>query len=179
MSKEAILHNLLELFRAYGYDGVSISQISDATGLGKSSLYHHFPGGKEQMANEVLQLVRDSVRTAFIEPLTARGTPKFRMNSMLDAVRSFYACGRKNCLIDGLTLGAANELFNQPIAECVREWREALATLFIESGLSAAAAKNQAEDILIEIEGALIISRALNDTAPFERTLKNIGNLLK
>jgi TetR/AcrR family transcriptional repressor of lmrAB and yxaGH operons len=58
MSRQTIVPELLELFRKFGYDGVTIARISEATGLGKASLYHHFPQGKEQMAREVLMLRR-------------------------------------------------------------------------------------------------------------------------
>ncbi|WP_163777781.1 TetR/AcrR family transcriptional regulator, partial [Proteus mirabilis] len=49
-----VLPVLAEVFRAHGYEGASLALISAATGLGKGSLYHFFPGGKEQMAAEVL-----------------------------------------------------------------------------------------------------------------------------
>ena len=45
---------LAEVFREHGYEGASLSLISKATGLGKGSLYHFFPGGKEEMADAVL-----------------------------------------------------------------------------------------------------------------------------
>ncbi len=61
MSRQAIVPELLELFRKSGYDGVNIARISEATGLGKASLYHQFPQGKEQMAREVLSFVDQAV----------------------------------------------------------------------------------------------------------------------
>ena len=45
-----VLPQLAEVFRAHGYEGATLALISDATGLGKGSLYNFFPGGKEQMA---------------------------------------------------------------------------------------------------------------------------------
>ncbi|TGQ06111.1 helix-turn-helix domain-containing protein, partial [Mesorhizobium sp. M00.F.Ca.ET.217.01.1.1] len=39
-----------EVFREHGYEGASLALIGAATGLGKGSLYHFFPGGKEEMA---------------------------------------------------------------------------------------------------------------------------------
>lgn len=62
MAKEDLIPDLLELFRQQGYDGVSIAYISKSTGLGKSSLYHHFPEGKEQMAAEVLRYIQTAVK---------------------------------------------------------------------------------------------------------------------
>ena len=49
-SREVVLERLLATFRDQGYDGASLAELSAATGLGKSSLYHHFPGGKVDMA---------------------------------------------------------------------------------------------------------------------------------
>ena len=49
-----LLPLLAEVFRAHGYEGATLSLIGEATGLGKGSLYHFFPGGKQQMATEVL-----------------------------------------------------------------------------------------------------------------------------
>jgi len=41
---------LTDVFRTYGYEGATLSRISEATGLQRASLYHRFPGGKEAMA---------------------------------------------------------------------------------------------------------------------------------
>ncbi len=58
-----VLPRLAEVFRAHGYEGATLALISDATGLGKGSLYNFFPGGKEQMAMEVL----DSIDRWFVD----------------------------------------------------------------------------------------------------------------
>ena len=54
VERRDVLRALGEVFRAHGYEGASLTLITEATGLGKGSLYHLFPGGKEQMAAEVL-----------------------------------------------------------------------------------------------------------------------------
>ena len=54
VERSQVLRALGEVFRAHGYEGASLTLITEATGLGKGSLYHLFPGGKEQMAAEVL-----------------------------------------------------------------------------------------------------------------------------
>ena len=45
---------LAVVFRECGYDGASLALIGQHTRLGKGSLYHFFPGGKEEMADAVL-----------------------------------------------------------------------------------------------------------------------------
>jgi len=50
-----LICKLTDVFRNVGYDGASLAVLADATGLKKASLYHRFPGGKEQMAEEVFK----------------------------------------------------------------------------------------------------------------------------
>ena len=43
-SREGLLETLGAVFESRGYDGATLSLLSAATGLGKASLYHPFPG---------------------------------------------------------------------------------------------------------------------------------------
>ncbi len=51
---EDLMHRLSEVFKEYGYEGASLAILSQASGLKRPSLYHRFPRGKQQMAEEVL-----------------------------------------------------------------------------------------------------------------------------
>lgn len=52
--REEVLNRLANAFRAGGYQGTSLKDLCEATGLVKASLYHYFPGGKQDMAQAVL-----------------------------------------------------------------------------------------------------------------------------
>ena len=54
LNDDALLDGLLGVFRRYGYEGASLTRISAATGLKRSSLYYRFPGGKPEMVGAVL-----------------------------------------------------------------------------------------------------------------------------
>ncbi len=56
-TRARLLSAALLLFRQRGYHGVGISDILALAKAPKGSLYHHFPGGKDQMAVAVLELV--------------------------------------------------------------------------------------------------------------------------
>jgi len=62
--KAEIVGRLFIVFQDKGYEGASLADLSQATGLGKSSLYHHFPRGKEQMAEAVLEQGKTFIQTA-------------------------------------------------------------------------------------------------------------------
>jgi TetR/AcrR family transcriptional regulator, lmrAB and yxaGH operons repressor len=65
-TRTRLLQAALLLFRQRGYHGVGIRDILDAAHAPKGSLYHHFPGGKDQMAVEVLERVASRI-VAMIE----------------------------------------------------------------------------------------------------------------
>jgi TetR/AcrR family transcriptional repressor of lmrAB and yxaGH operons len=55
-TRDRILHATSELMRRNGYAGTSLKDISTAARATFSSLYFHFPGGKEQMAAEAVTM---------------------------------------------------------------------------------------------------------------------------
>ncbi|MBS2002221.1 MAG: TetR/AcrR family transcriptional regulator [Cyanobacteria bacterium SZAS LIN-5] len=178
MERTELIPELLELFRQHGYEGVSISTVAKATGLGKSSLYHHFPDGKEQMATEVLLHIDAAVREHFIGPLRGEGAPREKLARMSNNVEAFYDGGRKNCVVDGLTLGEASNLFQRSVAACVESWIDAMAAVAVEAGVSKKLARERGESAVIAIEGSLVLSRALKNSQIFKREVKNLPRLV-
>lgn len=67
--------------------------LSEATGLKKASLYHRFPGGKEQMGSEVLLDAGRWLTRHVLEPLAEPGTPAARIKDMTRQLDCFYAGG--------------------------------------------------------------------------------------
>ena len=68
-SKEAVIKQLSAVFRTHGYDGTTLSLLSEATGLVKASLYHYFPKGKQDMALAVIQNRTELFKREVIEPI--------------------------------------------------------------------------------------------------------------
>ncbi len=178
MDKAALIPELLQLFRQEGYEGVTISTVSKATGLGKSSLYHYFPQGKEQMAKEVLEHIDAAVQEYFVGPLMGKGSPEEKLKLMSKNIEQFYEGGRKGCLVEGLTLGATSAPFQKMIATSLESWLDAMAQVATASGVSKKLARHRAEGALVAIEGSLITSRALNNYEIFNREIKNLPRLI-
>jgi TetR/AcrR family transcriptional repressor of lmrAB and yxaGH operons len=174
-SYDEVVARLLEVFKEQGYAGASISQIAQATGLGRSSLYHHFPGGKEDMALAVLARIEASMREEIFAPLRSGGPPEERMRAMLDAYDSIYDSGRDVCLLGTLVLGGSRKRFQQQLTQTFEEWLAALTQLAIEAGVQASDARDRAEDAVVRIQGALILAGGLNDPAPFRRALDRLS----
>src|SRR4051812_28706054 len=88
-----LLDRLTQTFKDVGYEGASLSLLSDATGLKKSSLYHRFPQGKAQMAQEVMAETA-RVLDAEVFPLLAGDTPPdSKVAAFVRVMDGFYAGG--------------------------------------------------------------------------------------
>lgn len=178
LTKDEILRRLADTFRQLGYDGASLSDIARATGLGKSSLYHYFPGGKEEMATEVLAALRGQLEAALFEPLEGPGAPARKLGQMLDTLDAFYHGGRKACLLERLAATADRSPFQRPLHAVFERWITAIAALCREAGIPAAAARVRAEDAVVRIEGALVLCAGTGDHRPFGRALSAIRRSL-
>src|ERR1035438_8010782 len=55
-TRERIINASAELFRRQGYAGTGVKQIVAAAQAPFGSIYHHFPGGKEQIGAETIRV---------------------------------------------------------------------------------------------------------------------------
>jgi AcrR family transcriptional regulator len=169
-----MLDRLMDLFRRKGFDGASVSDISESTGLGKSSLYHHFPKGKEEMALEVLARLEDQLERTLFEPMRSTGTPKQKLDRMLDGLDRFYEGGKKACLLERLAASVDVTRFQRPLGRAFSAWIEAVEALGVEAGLPRATARLRAEDLVVRIEGALVLCAGTRNTGVFARTIRDL-----
>lgn len=174
MPKEAYVPCLLKLFRQYGYDGTTLAKISEATGLGKASLYHHFPGGKDEMVETVLDYSRRWLETNILATLASEGDAYGRLQRMCDRIFTLYGGGQEPCLLAILLLGSGRDIFHASVKARLRMWIDAIATVLIQSGLDETLAQHRAESALIAIQGSLILAQGLEDLAPFQRVLQTL-----
>jgi len=81
-SREKILDVAEALFARRGFAGVGLREVAQEVGLGKSSLFHHFASGKQQLYNEVLIRVqsRNHERTSLT--LRPEGSPTLRLERL-------------------------------------------------------------------------------------------------
>ena len=149
--------------------------ITKATGLGKGSLYHLFPGGKQQMAAEVLAEIDGwFVRNVFV-PLREAEDARAGIAHMFAAVDDYFRSGCRVCLVGVFALGAARDEFAAAVRGYFKAWDDALAAALCRAGHDAAQASELAEDVLAGIQGALVLARAANDAKVFTRTLARLG----
>jgi TetR/AcrR family transcriptional regulator, lmrAB and yxaGH operons repressor len=177
MSKQNYVPALLKLFRRFGYEGVTLAKISEATGLGKASLYHHFPGGKAAMAAVALAEVNLWLETKIVPILVFElsRSPIEVFQAMSEETSRFFNGGQNPCLWAVLVMEETSDaLFHDEISGAFGRWIGAIADFLIAAGVNSTLAQQRSEDTMIAIQGALILSRGLRNYAPFQRVLQQL-----
>ncbi len=178
MSKEEVVTKLIPVFRHYGYEGATVSRLSAATGLKKASLYHHFQGGKEQMAAAVLEYINNWIEENVFAPLQSDKPPRDRILAMTEGIDKFYESGETPCVLAVMSLGEADNLFHQQLEQSLKQWLDELSKVVEETGVKPQQARQRAEEAMITIQGALVLVRVTKDTKIFQRAIAKIPQIL-
>ncbi|MEM9088730.1 MAG: TetR/AcrR family transcriptional regulator [Cyanobacteria bacterium P01_F01_bin.53] len=178
MPKEDYIPILFSLFLQYGYEGTTFSKISAETGLAKASLYHHFPEGKVDMMTSVLDHSESWLQENVLQLLANEGSPQARLQKMCDRIHDLYAGGTQPCLLAILQSSTGCDLFHSRVKAILESWIDAIVDVLVESGLDKVLALKRGQDALSAIQGALIVSRALDDESLFLRTIQQLPQTL-
>lgn len=171
------LEPLAEVFREYGYAGATLSLISQATGLGKGSLYHFFPGGKEEMAAAVLSDIGSWFEAKVFAPLTTEEDTAAAIDGMFDSVTAYFRSGRRACLVGALALSDARDRFAVAVSSYFERWAHALTVALRRKGVGEAEASMLAEEVVAGIQGAIVFARAVGRPAIFDRAISHLRSI--
>lgn len=164
---------LAEIFREHGYEGASLKLIGEGTGLGKGSLYHFFPGGKEEMAEAVLEDIAGWFEAHVYRPL-GEGEPAQALAGMFAAVSEYFRSGRRVCLVGAFALNDSRDRFPALVRPYFDRWLAALSGALERGGAGRGEAARLAREVVAGIQGAIVLTRALDDETPFREALERL-----
>lgn len=172
-TRERILYAAAELFRRQGYSGTGIKQIAAASDAQLGSIYHFYPGGKEELAESVIEaagpffaaLVAATMDSApddpvgWVEAFFAGAAETIRATDYADA-----------CPISTVAMEVAstNERLRLATADVFAAWVEAIEGHLRRIGVPDGELHDLATALLGALEGAFVLSRATRSTEPLE-----------
>ncbi|QNQ07730.1 TetR/AcrR family transcriptional regulator [Sphingomonas alpina] len=159
-----------ELFRAQGYAGTGLKQIVAEAGAPWGSMYHFFPGGKEQLAVEAILYAGEHYGERMKAAFERAGDPRRAIqgifaNEVQVLKMSDY---RDGCPIASTAIDVAStvEAVRSACATVFSDWLELIAEPLGRAGLPPAKAAVCAHFVLSSLEGAIILSRTLASGEP-------------
>ncbi|MGZ5391480.1 MAG: TetR/AcrR family transcriptional regulator [Mycobacterium sp.] len=169
-TRESILTAAAELMRHRGYAAVGMKDIATASGAPIGSLYHHFRGGKVQIAREAL--INAGVAYGLLIPTLIDAYTNLGVaieGVFAQAAEDMAGTGFANmCPVASVAAEVADtvEELRDTSASVFRGWIDGGAAYFVARGLDQQQAREVTLALIGALEGAFVLARTLRDTEP-------------
>jgi len=167
-TRRRMLETAAELFHTQGYHATGLNQLLAAGGAPKGSLYFHFPGGKEQLAAEAIEISSARLRDQLKAITEHASGPADAVSMIINALADALAASEfhRGCPIATVALDASDD--SEPIrlacAGGYLSWQEAVAEYLSAQGIEDS--EQLATVIIASIEGGLLLAKTQHDLAP-------------
>jgi AcrR family transcriptional regulator len=171
-TKQRILDVTADLFRKYGYTGTGLKQVVASANAPFGSLYHHFPGGKEQLGDEVIRRsgrMYEELVTTIVDaaPDLITGVRDAFAGAAVVLEHTDYADACPIATV-ALEVASSNETLRIATADVFEGWITAMVDRLVSAGAGRAKARDVAILVIEQLEGAFLLCRALRTTRPME-----------
>jgi AcrR family transcriptional regulator len=167
-TKDRIMDSTAELFRRQGYTGTGIKQILAAANAPFGSLYHFFPGGKEQLGAETIrssgQLYMELFATIAIQAPDVLGAVSDFFNGAAQTLEETDYADACPIATVALEVASINEPLREACADVFDAWISGASAYFGAAGIEPQKARELALSMLCLLEGAFIFCRAMRTT---------------
>lgn len=181
--RDKIVRATAQLLRQRGYAATGLSDIIEASGAPKGSLYHYFPGGKDDIAVEALRYAGEKVQATLADLAGREPSAAAILRCYGELLAGWMADSnfRDGCPIATTLLETAAE--KTRIAEAGRaafaRWTDVLRDKLVQDGASAARSESLARLAIMALEGALVFARVEGDAAPIAMAMNDVAAMME
>ena len=161
-----------------GVGSMSLRDLAKEAGVPLGSTYHHFPGGKAQLAEEAVSSVGRKV---------ARLVDKARDEGIEPALEAFARVWREQlvdtdfrtgCPVLAVATGDDPEL-TETARSIFASWQDLMVDGLVADGVPARRAPGLARMIIASLEGAVAVSRAERSLEPLDEVSAELVTLVQ
>ena len=161
-TRDRILFATAELFRRQGYNGTGLKQVVAEADAPFGSLYHHFPGGKAELGDEVVRKAGAFFQALVTAVYDEEATPEEAVRAVFTgAAETLEATDYEDaCPIATVALEVAStdDRLRQATADVFEQWTAALTERLGD--------RDRALAVIAALEGAFVLCRASRTTEP-------------
>ncbi|MEH3154760.1 MAG: TetR/AcrR family transcriptional regulator [Gordonia paraffinivorans] len=167
-TRRRMVHSAIGLMQRRGAAAVTVDAVLADSGAPRGSVYHHFPGGRDEIVAAALQASGDVIGAMLTSP-GHRGPAElldlfvdFWTRQLLD---SDFTAG---CPVVGAAVSGpeVDPHLAELVADIFATWHRTLAAALTESGVDETRARTLASTAIAAVEGALLLSRSQRSMDP-------------
>jgi TetR/AcrR family transcriptional repressor of lmrAB and yxaGH operons len=181
-TRERLIAAMTDALRRRGLHGMGLNELLAQAGAPKGVLYHHFPGGKTELAIAAIDDVMNRMLSGLDKLLTQVPDP-------VDALRHWMTGATARLRDTGFECGcplATVALESTPddpqlraaLAQAFARMRERIAQALEQAGEPRESAQGLAALIVATYEGGLLQARVAQSTQPIEQATHTLLSLL-
>jgi len=185
-TRQFIIETTADIFNIKGYVGTSMSDLTEATGLTKGSIYGNFEN-KEEVALAAFDYNLEKLRKIILQKMTGATTYRDKLMVYAQVYHSFkrgpFPEGGCPILNTAVEADDTNNLLKDRAAKAVLRWQKSIINL-IQGGMNAGEfksnvdANNVALSMIALIEGGIMIARVTNQPNNLDEVLKTVAMLV-
>lgn len=181
-TRERIVRTTSRLMQRHGYEGTGIKQISVEAGATLGSVYHFFPGGKQELGAAAVRLGDEEFTELLHEILDAEPDPE----KALVALTACLAEGLRDtdwldgCPVTSTVVGTAVKApgIQRAAAEAFTRWRAVVAAHLRGAGFAEADAEELAHTVIATLEGAELAAQVARSETPLTVAGRHLARLV-
>ena len=169
-TRERLVDTSGELFSRRGYAGTGLKAILAASHAPYGSLYHFFPGGKEELGVAALRAggitYRELVEASFAEGFdVVTPTANFFEGAAAVVEMTDYADACPIATV-ALEVASTSEPMRKAAADAFESWLEVLQDRYTAAGIGPPRRVQLAVELFCSLEGAFLLSRTTRSVEP-------------
>ncbi|GGM87331.1 transcriptional regulator [Lentzea pudingi] len=181
-TKQRMLDSAVLLLRERGAAGVTVDAVLAHSGAPRGSVYHHFPGGRNEMVLGAVRQAGDYI-DAMVSEAAAEGDVRLLLERLVAFwKRSLTKTGfRAGCPAAAMAMDSRDTVPDavDVVREIFARWQGSIAEALSRNGFEVARAQRLATLVVSSVEGAIILCRAHRDLGPLDDVLTEIAPLLQ
>ncbi|MFJ3842405.1 TetR/AcrR family transcriptional regulator [Streptomyces sp. NPDC090054] len=171
------------LFRRHGYSATGLKRIAVEADAPFGSIYHFFPGGKQQLAEDMIRASGTEYGRMVLALLDSMPDPMESLIRAFDAAADDLAAAdyADACPIGtvALEVASSNEVLRIATAEVFEEWVATATQWFGRWVADPRTAQSLAYSMVMMLEGAFMLSRAARDPEPLRVAGRSMAKLMR
>ncbi len=179
-SRASMVRSAASLIRSRGVSATSFSDVLADSRAPRGSIYHHFPEGKRQLAEDAIRWTSDRVLAHLRAGVPS--SPSDVLERFIDMWRRVVVTsgGTAGCVVAGVAIDTVADETGliKLVRATFRSWAALLAEQLEEVGVPSHRAMPIAVATLAGMEGALILCRAEGNVRPLDAVAEELMRLL-